>query len=516
MEVETIENEDVPKKRGRKKQLYKNILSQMEFYFSASNLAKDRWLSQKLENENAVPLTEFLRFNKIRALTEDVNDLAKALKKSEIIAVTDDMKVKRTQPVKFKENEDDYIIYIEQVPTDADHEWLSNIFSRYGKIDYISIPKFKNSNKTKGFAFIEFANVESAEKAVQEYKNNGNYLSTEIEPAELMSIATYEEPNKVEKLVDDESNVCEASEVLPVVSESESTDKDIKLLKRRKKSNSPEENRRPPEKKSKVEERNEDENIEKDETKANESEKDEPKVNESEKDDNKTNTVECEEVNNPEESRKKKNRKKKSKKKKNGDAMEHSDLQVLSKKDWKRLRSKYLNMQKEKMKQLKKHIFLARKKAENTKQNGAFKKNDKPPQKNEIIKGGKNTEEKKEGNSFAPGLIVKVKFHEPAIEVKELKIGLRKNNGAVFVDVKEGDSSMHVRFASPEAALEYCEHSSWPKSKVLKGEKEVAYWNKIQEERQGKLSKNVKKKERGKDKLMRKAENILRKHITFD
>ncbi|XP_014276753.1 la-related protein 7 [Halyomorpha halys] len=500
MEVENPESENVPKKRGRKKQLYKNILSQMEFYFSASNLAKDRWLSKKLQEENAVPLTEFLRFNKIRALTQDVNDLAKALKNSEIIAVTEDMKVKRTQPIKFKENEDEYIIYIEQIPSDADHEWLSNIFSRYGKIDYVSIPKFKNSNKRKGFAFIEFADVESAKKAVEDYKKNGNYLSTEIEPAELLSISTYED-NKVEKSADSEPNVCETSEALPAASESESTE-DTKLLKRRKKSDSSDESLKP-QKKKKRKESIKEEIIDEDEATG----------IESEKDDGNTSIVECDEGN-PDESKKKKNRKKKSKKKKNGDTMEHSDLQVLSKKDWKRLRNKYLDMQKEKMKQLKKHIYLARKKAELSKQNGASKKNDNSSQQTETIK--EKNEENTEGNSFTQGLIVKVKFNEPAIEVKELKNGLRKNQGAVFVDVKEGDNSMHVRFATPEAALEFCGNSTWPKSKVLKGEKEVTYWNKIQEERKGKLSKNVKKKERGKDKLMRKAENILRKHITFD
>lgn len=71
-------------------------------------------------------------------------------------------------------------------------------------------------------------------------------------------------------------------------------------------------------------------------------------------------------------------------------------------KDWKKLRNKYLNMQKEKMNQLKKHIVLARKKAELSKQN-----------KQTVITGN---------CSFSPGLIVKVKLNEPAVEVKDLKV----------------------------------------------------------------------------------------------
>lgn len=39
------------KRRQRKKQLYSSILQQMEFYFSDSNLSKDRFLAQ-LMNES--------------------------------------------------------------------------------------------------------------------------------------------------------------------------------------------------------------------------------------------------------------------------------------------------------------------------------------------------------------------------------------------------------------------------------------------------------------------------------
>jgi La-related protein 7 len=60
-----------------------------------------------------VPLSVFLNFNRIRALTSDVKDLAKALRRSELLEVSeDDMTVKRTQPVEVKENADDCVIYV--------------------------------------------------------------------------------------------------------------------------------------------------------------------------------------------------------------------------------------------------------------------------------------------------------------------------------------------------------------------------------------------------------------------
>lgn len=48
---EAVEVEGSKKGRHRKKQLYSSIMQQMEFYFSDSNLTKDRFLS-KLISEN--------------------------------------------------------------------------------------------------------------------------------------------------------------------------------------------------------------------------------------------------------------------------------------------------------------------------------------------------------------------------------------------------------------------------------------------------------------------------------
>lgn len=52
METETSGAEQVPKKgRHRKKHLYNSILHQMEFYFGDSNLSKDRFLSQLIQED---------------------------------------------------------------------------------------------------------------------------------------------------------------------------------------------------------------------------------------------------------------------------------------------------------------------------------------------------------------------------------------------------------------------------------------------------------------------------------
>ena len=55
----------------------------------------------------------------------------------------------------------------EQLPSHARHEWVSQIFSTFGTVAYVSLPKFKDQIRIKGFAFVEFTKAESAIKAVQ-------------------------------------------------------------------------------------------------------------------------------------------------------------------------------------------------------------------------------------------------------------------------------------------------------------------------------------------------------------
>lgn len=40
-------------------------------------------------------------------------------------------------------------VYVESIPVTASREWLETVFSEFGQVAYISLPKFKNSNKIK-------------------------------------------------------------------------------------------------------------------------------------------------------------------------------------------------------------------------------------------------------------------------------------------------------------------------------------------------------------------------------
>lgn len=113
-------------------------------------------------------LDVFLRFNKVRALTTDMSKIVKALRSSTMLKVSDDgTKVRRITPIVEKLNIDECTVYIQRLPSDADHDWLSTLFSEYGPVAYVSIPKFKSSNKIKGFAFVEFETPEAAEKCLK-------------------------------------------------------------------------------------------------------------------------------------------------------------------------------------------------------------------------------------------------------------------------------------------------------------------------------------------------------------
>ena len=53
------------------------------------------------------------------------------------------------------------------MPKDVTHSWIERVFTKCGNVVYISIPRYKSSGDSKGFAFVEFETVEQAQKAIE-------------------------------------------------------------------------------------------------------------------------------------------------------------------------------------------------------------------------------------------------------------------------------------------------------------------------------------------------------------
>lgn len=141
-----------------------------------------------------------MKFNKIRKLTQSIDDIQKAVCKSELLELSEDKtKICRKLPIKVKENEEECTVYIERIKSDTTHEWLKNAFSEFGKVLYVSIPKYKQSNMNKGFAFIEFEHPQEAQQAINYFESINCRISPQLPPEELCSIITHEDTTSKDK-----------------------------------------------------------------------------------------------------------------------------------------------------------------------------------------------------------------------------------------------------------------------------------------------------------------------------
>lgn len=121
-----------------------------------------------------------------------MEDIRKALRKSELIEVSEDgTRLSRKVPIKIKENVEECTIYVEQLKSDATHDWVKEVFSEFGTVDYVSIPKYRNNGVIKGFAFVEFDTEEGANATLQYFESINCKIPPSMEPDKLMSISTF-------------------------------------------------------------------------------------------------------------------------------------------------------------------------------------------------------------------------------------------------------------------------------------------------------------------------------------
>ncbi|XP_040887784.1 la-related protein 7 isoform X2 [Toxotes jaculatrix] len=538
------------KKRSRVKQLLGDVKKQVEFWFGDVNLHKDRFLKKLIDesDDGYVDISVLASFNRMKKLTTDTKLIARALKNSSVVEVNlEGNKVRRQLPIGDVPNDtDSRTVYVELLPKDVTHSWIERVFTKCGNVVYVSIPRYKSSGDSKGFAFVEFEEVEQAQKAIEMLNNPpedaprkpGIFPKTKSRkaiplPGDPPPSGEEEEKKKKKKKKKKEGATVpapaeEAKEHAMEAEPSEQKRKhsaagDFELeeassqktpgkLSEKKRRRSQTVGGSDSEVPSKIRKTSESE--------AGEKKKDVSKIDPPIKSDTERGVEEGKENRDDSTVKAKRKRKKKHKEKlKIGE--EVIPLRVLSKKEWLHLKEEYLTLQKRSMASLKKCISKI-----DHKEHKSLMTTEKDPQDGN---GETNKSEKapNQGPQFISGVIMKITDNKPLPGRKFIKDALCKISPVAYIDILEGDAEGHLRFHTAEEAkavsdarAELLKEHSW-KLEILSGDHEQRYWQKILVDRQVKLNRPREKK-RGTEKLISKAEKIIiarakeaNKHIRF-
>uniref|UniRef100_A0A667ZK04 La-related protein 7 n=1 Tax=Myripristis murdjan TaxID=586833 RepID=A0A667ZK04_9TELE len=494
--------ENEKKKRSRVKQLLSDVKKQVEFWFGDVNLHKDRFLRQLIDEsrDGYVDISVLTSFNRMKKLTTDTKLIARALKNSSVVEVNlEGNKIRRQHPIgEEPKNVDSRTVYVELLPKDVTHGWIERVFTKCGNVVYISIPRYKSTGDSKGFAFVEFEKEEQAQKAIEMLNNPpedaprkpGIFPKTKNRKP-LPLPADNEEKKKRKKKKKKEGTAAQTS-----ADEAKEQEMETEPSERKKKRSVAEG------------------------TEAETSSSQKTPAKQSDKKRRRSQTAEGPES---EEGIPSKMRKTsegddggKDKAKRSGTQSKWSGHL----KEWLELKQEYLTLQKQSMASLKMCISKI-----DHKEDKSLNETDNNLQ-NENLPSSKK-KETTQGPQFTSGVILKITDTKPLPARKFIKDALSKISPVAYIDTLDGDAEGHIRFQTPEdakaivgAKAELQKEHSW-RLEILTGDHEQRYWQKILVDRQVKLNRPREKK-RGTEKLISKAEKIIisrakeaNKHIRF-
>jgi lupus La protein len=166
---EPVLNPQEPPKELTEKDFGK-LAQQLDFYFSDSNYPKDKFI---LELANAdggwVPIDVFVKFNKIKRLTNDTSVVEKCFRNCKLVEVSEDgKKVKRLAPLLDPEVLEKRTVHASGFSTAkfTKKQNIEKTFTVFGKVMSVwNINERINKKKKRG-VYIEFDSEESANKAI--------------------------------------------------------------------------------------------------------------------------------------------------------------------------------------------------------------------------------------------------------------------------------------------------------------------------------------------------------------
>ncbi|XP_078621527.1 lupus La protein-like isoform X4 [Branchiostoma floridae x Branchiostoma japonicum] len=157
--------------------LERKIYQQVEYYFGDHNLTRDRFLQGEIKkDEGWVPLETLVKFNRLKALSEDYDVICAALEKSpsKLMEVSEDhTKVRRIPSKALPKNTEQWrsenkarTVYCKGFHQDDTLDVIQEFFQDKGKVETVYMRR--NENKEfKGSVFATFGSLDDAKKFVE-------------------------------------------------------------------------------------------------------------------------------------------------------------------------------------------------------------------------------------------------------------------------------------------------------------------------------------------------------------
>lgn len=151
--------------------LQEMIQKQVEFYFSDSNLPRDKFMRSQvaLHPEGYVSISIIKDFNRMKALTTDEDVVVGALRNSSKLQVSEDGKmVRRKESLPEEDLSIPRSIVVKKIPGNPSLDELIKFFSTFGKVACVRKETDKKTKLFWGKVFVEFESEEEAKKAFEE------------------------------------------------------------------------------------------------------------------------------------------------------------------------------------------------------------------------------------------------------------------------------------------------------------------------------------------------------------
>ncbi|KAJ3277682.1 hypothetical protein HK104_003072, partial [Borealophlyctis nickersoniae] len=171
------------------RQMKGKILKQVEFYFSDANLPRDKFLMDIVQNTKGgwVPIQTLTTFNRLKALTTNVDLIAAALKESQYLLEVnwEGDAVRRRLQMRPRGRGVEKTIYAKGFPLDLPNtlDEIESYFAAFGEVIYVQVRRnqedktFKTRKMLQGSAYVEFRNITDANNVRQMTLNfRGNPL----------------------------------------------------------------------------------------------------------------------------------------------------------------------------------------------------------------------------------------------------------------------------------------------------------------------------------------------------